>query len=131
MLNLLNFQFQILLQEFDRQLAIFNLTGDARRTPRGCLIWPGEVKGYSYARFSFPGQQKRRYTRHTLIKVISIGLFEVPEGLEGSHLCSNKLCLNPDHVVLESHAINKERQECSNKGFCDPNFGHIPRCLLP
>ena len=120
----------MLLQEFNRQLAIIDLTGDARRTPRGCLIWPGEVKGYSYARFAFPGRPKKRFTRHTLIKVIAIGLFEVPDGLEGSHLCGNRLCLNPEHVVLESHAINKERQECSNDGICKPVFAHVPRCLL-
>ena len=37
-------------------------------------------------------------------------------GLEVSHLCQMKLCINPMHLTIESHATNQERIHCVLKG---------------
>ena len=39
-------------------------------------------------------------------------------GLEVSHLCHRKLCINPMHLTLESHDTNQERIHCVLQGFC-------------
>ena len=37
--------------------------------------------------------------------------------LEVSHLCHQTLCVKPDHVVLESKALNNERKHCFDQGL--------------
>ena len=39
-------------------------------------------------------------------------------GLEVSHLCHKKLCINPMHLTIESHATNQERIHCVLQGWC-------------
>lgn len=36
----------------------------------------------------------------------------VPCGTEVSHLCGDTRCINPDHLVAESHRINTQRHKC-------------------
>jgi hypothetical protein len=44
-----------------------------------------------------------------------------------SHLCHNNACHNPDHLVLESLAINKSRNGCPGGPHCH----HKTRCMIP
>ena len=52
-----------------------------------------------------------------------------------SHLCHNKRCSNPDHVVLELHIINLDRDTCPVSeicGCCNKVVVwcvHDPKCL--
>ena len=49
-------------------------------------------------------------------------------GLEVSHLCHRKLCINPMHLTLESHDTNQERIHCVLQGFCFEV--HQPMCMF-
>jgi len=35
-----------------------------------------------------------------------------------SHICHNKVCVNPNHLSHEPHEINMERERCKEKGVC-------------
>ena len=39
-------------------------------------------------------------------------------GLDVSHICHKKLCINPMHLTIESHATNQERIHCVLQGWC-------------
>ena len=48
--------------------------------------------------------------------------------VEISHLHHHKLCVKPQHLVLETHVIKMDRLHCKNQGFCFR--GHQPHCLI-
>ncbi|GAA5965709.1 hypothetical protein JCM21900_001568 [Sporobolomyces salmonicolor] len=54
---------------------------------------------------------------------------------QASHLCANRECFNPDHLVAERRGANFAREECFER-FRDgvqwaEDCPHRPRCLLP
>ena len=56
--------------------------------------------------------------------------------LELSHICGNSGCINPDHLALESHAVNMSRDACHARGVVEFNgmylmedCPHHPPCL--
>ena len=54
-------------------------------------------------------------------------------GIEISHLCKQKDCMNPQHLVAESCAKNKSRNNCTTviriNGVIHPCCKHKPRCV--
>ena len=62
---------------------------------------------------------------------------------EVSHLCGNARCFNPEHVVVESKALNRKRWACGGAWVVKASDGsvynpclhgteeHRTRCLLP
>lgn len=54
-----------------------------------------------------------------------------------SHLCHNKRCIRPDHIVIESIGLNGRRNgclafvSCSGCGAKASACGHEPKCILP
>jgi hypothetical protein len=42
-----------------------------------------------------------------------------------SHLCHNRKCFNPQHLVRETHAKNWDRIHCHGGAHCK----HEPACL--
>ena len=48
--------------------------------------------------------------------------------LEVSHLCHTPECINPQHLSLETHITNMERQHCVRQGHCSKD--HNPHCLI-
>ena len=61
-----------------------------------------------------------------LIKEGEVSTLEIDRELECSHLCHNKLCINTDHLVLESKSLNISRNICSRRRQCQG--GHEPAC---
>ena len=47
---------------------------------------------------------------------------------EVSNLCPNSLCVNTDHLCLESHGTNMERTVWKSRGQCSAI--HEPFCLF-
>lgn len=47
---------------------------------------------------------------------------------ETSHLCHNRSCINPWHVVTESRQTNARRNYCVEIGACTRE--HLPHCIL-
>ena len=78
----------------------------ARATPLGdCLLShrPGSKSGYPCTAFEFGGP-RRTVPVHRIVMLAKAG--PLPEGWETRHLCGNKLCINPAHLVYDSRSEN-------------------------
>ena len=96
-----------------------------------CHIWTGSTQNGYPAVSMGHGRPKVKmhilgcWTRH----------HRVPSSSEVvSHLCHRKLCINPDHLVIESIGSNNLRRGClcCFRGQDDRVYGlcpHNPRCL--
>lgn len=62
-----------------------------------------------------------------LTKLLFFGTpeFEHRETLQVSHLCHHSRCHNPEHICLESNALNKARNNCAPE-VCE----HTPQCMV-
>lgn len=105
-----------------------------------CQIWTGSTDRYGYGvkRVRWPHSYKSRVERahrvaymlhHKLLRDQIPSLGENGEQIDISHLCNNKLCCNPHHLILEAHSVNMSRNHCFQSGIlsCD----HFPACILP
>ena len=109
----------------------------------GCLLWTGAKwqggqygftsNPFSLLNDSIPRRIGVHYLSYIMTHKISYPDGELPR-IDGnsntiniSHLCHNLLCVNPDHLTLESQAINNERNMCKGWSRCD---FHKPLCLL-
>jgi len=64
---------------------------------------------------------------HTHTLVVDSG---VPANrVDLSHLCHNKNCVNPDHLVFELNTINQARVLCAETGRCF-SHGDSPYCRI-
>lgn len=103
-----------------------------------CIVWEGYVDKYGYGvqYVNWPTEGRKREGAHRLAYMIrhKISRNDMPSvdnnnnRIECSHLCQNKLCVNPDHIILETHAQNQDRIHCKGQGFCAKC--HEPHCLL-
>ena len=50
--------------------------------------------------------------------------------LDVSHLCHNKSCINPGHLVLEPHSTNCKRRLCHHEKRCHENHQGGPLCMV-
>ena len=86
----------------------------------GCWHWTGSKSGV-------PGFPQHAYGRYAVtIKPIYLQIAHrfayefatdrrIPAGLETDHLCQNKLCVNPSHLELVTHAENMRRMIARRK----------------
>lgn len=70
-----------------------------------CIAWKGAVSSSGYGVIG-AGQGKIDYV-HRVSYRIHIG--EIPDSLHIDHLCSKKLCVNPDHLEAVSQKLNNVR----------------------
>lgn len=101
-----------------------------------CILWTGYCRDrgrgvyYGEIKATYPGinEKSKKISVHRLAYFI-----KHPEhyGMEGdcSHLCHNTTCINTDHISLEPHYVNNNRQVCVNIRKCQ---GHAPYrdCIL-
>src|SRR5262249_52220205 len=65
-----------------------------------CWVWLGcRKRGYGRT-----GRQGRNYVAHRLAYETWIG--PIPQGLQVQHLCNNRSCCNPAHLVVGTNAAN-------------------------
>ena len=104
----------------------------------GCVAWGGYVdkSGYGVQKVNWPTEGMKKERAHRLAYMIKHKISrndmlvrdENSNRIECSHLCHNRLCVNPEHIVLEPHATNLERIHCKGQGICARC--HEPYCLL-
>lgn len=103
----------------------------------GCIKWQGAVfqpGGYGKLAVQWTDQKRKYFRVHRLVYMLEHKLSEIPtQGSGGvrveiSHICHQKLCVQPDHLILESHETYMERMHCKMQGLCTKN--HQPHCLL-
>jgi len=74
----------------------------------GCFVWVGAV-------FNHNGHKRPRIRRNYKDKYAVNFICDelkgpLPKGLTRSHICKNKLCVNPDHIVYETLQENVARE---------------------
>jgi len=86
-----------------------------------CWLWTGGTNG-KYGHLARRVPVRKDFLAHRLIYETCIG--PIPEGFEIDHECNNKLCVNPLHLRLLTHAENMARL---TTGVC--RRGHIAHIL--
>lgn len=80
------------------------------RRDSGCWEWTGALTASGYGsgwNYAYPLGGKRRTSAHRQSYLLTKG--EIPEGLQIDHLCSNKKCVNPDHLEAVTQRENLHR----------------------
>ena len=99
-----------------------------------CRLWTGALKYksvYGKCRDPFPGRGGKYTTPHKaayLCHIRQANLNDNQRRLEISHICHNPLCIMAEHMTLEDHMTNQERQTCKFNRNCSTR--HLPHCLL-
>ena len=95
------------------------------------ICWPfqGRLKGgYGLVDVDIPGKGKTTRHAHRLVLMTRVArTWDVSSELHASHLCGNRICVRPSHLVLESREENKQRQICQNSKVCQ---AHDPPCII-
>ena len=77
----------------DRELAHWIVNSKSVRRPSGCIEWQGAVSTSGYGNIKYEDGFDRPH-RVVLYATKGMGL----PGMYATHICGNKLCVNPDHL---------------------------------
>lgn len=79
----------------------------------GCWLWTGTVTGSGYGYFGRDGKTLRA---HRVAYEHYVG--PIPDGLHLHHLCRQKTCVNPDHLLpmTQGENNNQERRATCKRG---------------
>ena len=114
-----------------------------KRNLLGCMTTTASTNtdGYSQVWFKPKSLEKdsgRSSQKAFLLHIIAFIAFnEVYDpGMHVSHLCDNRRCFNPKHLVQESPQVNNSRKNCLGeihcaRGHVHPVCRHQPRCIRP
>lgn len=84
----------------------------------GCYLWLGKLGTNDYAYVNYrigdpiDGNRKRMSRKAATVALELTGR-PWPKGMEVSHICNNRACVNPDHMLWETHSENLARREWS------------------
>lgn len=110
------------------------LLENSAMAPNGaCTVWQGATKGslpgnYGVINITLQNGKRTVMNVHRVAKCIEERKL-IDKQFDVSHLCHNKVCINVEHLSIEPHCVNNNRQNCRSKGFCSE---HKPfsNCML-
>ena len=77
----------------------------------GCWEWTGAVSSTGYGQFKVDGQMRNA---HRISWNIAHG--EIPIGMFLDHICTNPLCVNPEHLRIVTNAQNQQHLKGARSG---------------
>lgn len=89
-------------------------TFHAKTRPSDCIVWTGALNSRGYGCFAIAGKS---YLAHRIAYEDAHG--PIDEGMTIDHLCSQKRCVNPDHLEMVTRGENNRRGHSLEVGmFC-------------
>lgn len=70
-----------------------------------CIVWTGPIRKDGYVSSSI---KKRPTLAHTAAFLLKTKTTVIPDGLEVRHMCDNRACIKPEHLILGTHGDNME-----------------------
>jgi hypothetical protein len=89
----------------------------------GCWLWAAADDGRGRPFFRIDGVTTRAYKLTTELEH-----GPCPAGKECSHLCDQKICVNPDHIIYETTQQNNARKRGKPRleDRTYPQYAHLP-----
>ena len=89
----------------------------------GCYLWTGSKNQSGYGTAKYRGKSIRA---HQLSYIINVG--PIPTGMYVLHRCDNRLCVNPGHLFIGTHADNMRDMAAKGRRY---HKGRKPLPPLP
>ncbi|KAI8521380.1 hypothetical protein Bbelb_011340 [Branchiostoma belcheri] len=98
----------------------------------GCLTWTGarSRRGYGRMRVRGTGGDEQEVSPHRVAFFLCSDRPNLDTNMHVSHLCNNKVCVNPGHLSYEEGVVNQQRKNCFSEGRCSGNHPGYPNCII-
>ena len=99
-----------------------------------CQVYDAQVDKNGYTKLCYRHPSDGKWTTVTSGRAVVMVKKEktifLDDKKEASHLCHNKTCVLPEHIVFEDHSINNQRKTCVREGRCIGHGPQHPECLV-